>query len=1511
MPYPTATGHGRSAHFARLFGISLLAGSALAAPLLSAGARPAAPTARTAPRGAPVRAAGTAVKPAAPVAPGPDAIIPPSELKPGMKGYGLTVFKGAKIERFEVTVLGVLPAANLGKPLVLIRMSGGPITGRGAYLIQGMSGSPVYVNDRLVGAFAYGNSFAREPIGMVTPIGDMMEALDDKLPTEPAGMASGELALPPSVAAAAGGGPRLLLGPQEAALPLGTGAPTMTPIGTPVMASGFSARSVQALAQALQPFNLAVQPGGGRMTTAVAPAPQIRPGAGLGVSLITGDMDLTAVGTVTWRKGNRILAFGHPFMQIGPSNFPVSTVWVHEVMASFQSAFKIASPVRTIGTLLHDRPFSVLAQAGPAPAMIPVTCNIDDRITGKKRSFHVQVANHPLLIGQLARIAVSEAVLEAHPVPGEVTAAMNLSAETEGFGTLSRENTFYDPDQIDVACTADLTQLLGVLSLNNLRRVPLKSLAADVVLTARRPAATVERVFVKQDRFEPGETAEVGVVVRPYRGEPVVTQTRIRIPESATSGRAVLVVSGGSTRADAALLGAGQAVNPGGAGVTSTGAAHVSQLLRRFLQREKNDQLVTRLVFPTAAVSVDGVKLSQLPANLAEVMRSAKATGVRAEREEAKVVDNTDWVLAGLQMLPITIQRRDLAEKPAPPASSGGPSLGMAGLELGVGLGNGRGPLSTDDVEDLLGLLPAPARTAVPFFLPLATPVEDEDDDSPPPALPASMDKKPGPPKSEPAKPAEPKTDGKPEPKPGDAKESSAADTSLLGRAPVTWKQTSLSDFQRGTLSGMAVTVGGEVRLAPRLKPLFESTEQYVWSVISLGGAVYAGTGNGGLVYRVTPDGKASVFCRTGELEVHALASDAQGNLYAGTSPGGKVFRISPEGVATQIFALNGGPSEAQAVTGPDPGVAYVFALAVADDGAVYAGTGPEGKLYRIGPDGKASVLFTAADKSIVSLLRGPQGELYAGTGEQGLVYRVERNGRGQALFDSDQAAVTGLARDRAGNLFAATSPRGTIYKFQPDGAVSTYFDRAKTAVSAISFGADNRLYAACSNVIYRLDGPDVVTAFSDSKRAQFTAIDWDAEGRLITGSANVGAVYRAEWAAEGTFESTVHDARSIARWGRLRYIAELPTGSTIVVQTRSGNTPDPDASWGHWTNPRRDPTGTSYVASAPARYLQYRVTLRAAAAAGTTLLPALREVAVIYMPRNEPPTLTLSAPAGGEIWRGRPTLRWAGADPNKDTLTYEVYYSPDSGATWRPIGEKVVPDVPTPDAPAAPAPAGRPGDDLAQLEAAMVRYREEIALRQDLSDDARRELLRQAEQLVVAYKDQNPGGTVPKPEPRSPVEPAEKKAAPARPGVTRESSLVWDTTQLPDGLYLVKVVATDRASNPTEPLSVEKVSEPVIVVNQPPVVFVMTSDLSYTPEKQAVVVGLSRSHRISLKGAQYRVDDGDWNAIDAADGIWDSAMEPWRITTESLKPGEHTLQVKTVDAAGNAAISQANLVVP
>ncbi|HEX2999513.1 MAG TPA: SpoIVB peptidase S55 domain-containing protein, partial [Armatimonadota bacterium] len=263
-------------------------------------------------------------------------MMPLSEVRPGMRGIGRTVFSGVKIETFGVRVIGVLPKENLGGALILVRMDGGPITGRQANIIGGMSGSPVYINGRLVGAVAYGQTFPREPIAMLTPIEDMLEALDPALPQQLSraekkqAQASLSRRLPQPVNISGKVYNQIDIRHASSGTAAGRdGVLEMAPLATPVSVSGISERGMKQLSGVLSQFNAEPMAGPGGISY---PKPiTLEPGSSVGASLITGDVDMTAVGTVTYRKGNQILAFGHPFLQMGAVDLPLTTAWVHDV----------------------------------------------------------------------------------------------------------------------------------------------------------------------------------------------------------------------------------------------------------------------------------------------------------------------------------------------------------------------------------------------------------------------------------------------------------------------------------------------------------------------------------------------------------------------------------------------------------------------------------------------------------------------------------------------------------------------------------------------------------------------------------------------------------------------------------------------------------------------------------------------------------------------------------------------------------------------------------------------------------------------------------------------------------------------------------------------------------------------------------------------------------------------------------------------------------------------------
>jgi hypothetical protein len=469
---------------------------------------------------------------------------------------------------------------------------------------------------------------------------------------------------------------------------------------------------------------------------------------------------------------------------------------------------------------------------------------------------------------------------------------------------------------------------------------------------------------------------------------------------------------------------------------------------------------------------------------------------------------------------------------------------------------------------------------------------------------------------------------------------------------------------------------------------------------------------------------------------------------------------------------------------------------------------------------------------------------------------------------------------------------------------VTTVWDKSKGPIYALTATASGEMYAACGNVIYRIGAGDKVTVLSDSQRAQFVALAADDAGRLFAGSANVGTLYALESSSSGSFESAVHDAKTVSQWGQIRWVASVPDGASLQFETHSGSTPTPDATWSPWAPVTESVSGTQ-VASPPARFIQYRVKMTGDAS------PVLRQVVISYLTRNQAPVVALSAPATGEFWRGAKEIKWSGSDPDKDTLTYEVMFSSDNGKSWKRLGEKVqAPPKPEPkpvsEAASAKPPTGPVASTAAAGHPALAQFRADLASSGDLSEEDRRQALQQADELIkqLETEDNQPSA------PAAATASSTAESGKSDNGVTRESSLRWDTTQIPDGTYLVKVVATDRASNPSEPLADEAVSDPVVVANRPPHLVCLANARKVGADRKALVAGIAEA-RVPIQGAQYRIDGGDWTALVPTDGIWDGRLEPWSLTTTTLKRGKRQIELKLVDVAGNVATQTVSVDVP
>lgn len=1189
--------------------------------------------------------AGPGPAAAAPALIPPAEVIPVKEIRPGMKGYGLTVFRGTRPSRFAVTVIDVLRRNYLGQDMLLVRLSGGPITERGAKLIAGMSGSPIYLGGRLAGAVSMGYSFPGEPVAIVTPIEAMAEALDPRLPakpmltTVPTGPAS---PTPLGVTAPDDDDwPALLSPPQaSAATPLSTLRPLITPLYT----HGLSPAGSRYLARLVSPFGLKVAAGtGGKAPAGAIP---LQPGSAVGVSLVSGDIDITTSGTLTYRKGNRVLAFGHPMYQIGAVDLPMTTVYVHDIWCGLEQSFRLDAAGKIVGAITQDRPFSVAGVVGKMPRLVPVEIGVRDATTGRSQFLRLRTVDHPMLTPGLVQLAAGEALLRVRPHPGESMARVQLAVEAEGFPTLVRKNTvfdYFDPNGFEYAALRDLNELLSLLSTNPFGQVPIRRVRLSVTITPGRKTAALERLAVDRNRVAPGETVRVTAVLRPWRGSPEVRTLEVKIPDGAPEGRAYLSVSGGASglpRRPAA--GSGLILILGG-GRTSASepVTSVGQLVRRYLEREHNDELVARLHLPSPSGSVEGERLYGLPAPLADVMRSPKATGFHPLLEEVRQRVGVGRVVTGAQAIPITIQRQALAEKPRPRPPAAAPSEAPTPPQQPPDQARGPLPAGNRDGVSVDPLAqPAPVSSATPEAppspAPETQPSSDEEDEAEEPAAPS-------PPATQP--PAGPRK--------------------RPGRQTLFWSQRSHRDWERGQAEGTAVSTAGTLELAPSLSVVYRlAKERMVWA-IAAGSAddVYLATGTDGRIYHRSPEGQMRLLFDAPEPSIQALALDRQGNLYAGAGPGGVIYRVSPAGKATVFFRTR---------------QRYVLSLVIDASGNLYAGTGGAGRIFRVAPDGQGAEYFTTREPHVLRLALDSKGALLAGTAEQGVVYRITAPGQGTAVMDTGDRAVGGLAVDRDGRVVAGTAPRGLILR---EGEARPLLE-AQATVLALACGPDGMVYAGAGTRLLCLRGPEDALTLECQDQGQLLALALDGRGKLWAGTGNGAGLYTLKSpGAQGTFASVIRDAETSARWGRLSWEAILPEGATVTARTRTGNTAEPDASWSPWSDEYTDASGTP-VQSPPGRFVQYKVVLRAGKGGAS---PVLKSVTLSYLPENRPPRVEWRSPLVGTPVSGKVALSWTGSDPDHDTLTYELFYSADGGQTW----QQMQPAAPPPANSGTSTPAG------------------------------------------------------------------------------------------------------------------------------------------------------------------------------------------------------------------------------
>ncbi|MCY4659847.1 MAG: hypothetical protein OXF93_08555 [Acidobacteria bacterium] len=615
------------------------------------------------PRGAACIAAAAALLAALPL-PAATARMPLDEIRAGMTGTGITVFEGTTRERFDVHVLGVLTnAVGPRRHLIVARIEGGPLAETG--VIQGMSGSPVYVDDRLIGALSYGfGAFSTEAIAGITPIEEMAATDAAAAPARTAARfpPAGPSSAPDAMLAHLGGTlleraqpfARQPIDVRAEGLPAseaGRLGALLRPIGTPLGLSGFVPEVRDLWSDtfgAAGVVTAVTAPAGGAPQGAAAPpGASLQPGDAIGATLMSGDFTMAGTGTVTLVDEGRVYAFGHPFYNLGPAQFPMTRVRVTTLLPSRAQSTRLASVGEVLGTIDQDRATGIYGTLGPGPALVPVTVTLaaDDRELRQRFAF--EVVDDRVLTPLLTYTGILNTFFAWTRQVGAGTYRIDGTAYLRGRPDVAFGNVFAG-DGAALGAAAAVAAPLTTLAVNRLEPVAFDRIDIAITSSAQPRTGTIERAWIDADRLRAGATVALRVALRDSEGQTTIETLRLTLPPHVNGPVQLLV-------ADAARAGQRDLA----AGDHPRSARTLPQLIRTLNGLRRNDRLYVRLIVPRRGAVVGGEPLPGLPASVLAVVQGDRAGGDVSDLHDVTVGTweiATDRVVTGSRLLSLTVE---------------------------------------------------------------------------------------------------------------------------------------------------------------------------------------------------------------------------------------------------------------------------------------------------------------------------------------------------------------------------------------------------------------------------------------------------------------------------------------------------------------------------------------------------------------------------------------------------------------------------------------------------------------------------------------------------------------------------------------------------------------------------------------------------------------------------------------------------------------------------------------
>ncbi len=580
------------------------------------------------------------------------------DIRPGMKGVGRTVMKGTKVETFQAEVLGVLENTSPGRDLVICRLSGLNLEKTG--VIAGMSGSPVYIDNKLVGAVAYAWPYGKEPIAGITPFCQMngfVEAFERRDTIRAAKPTRVGLRQPLVIDGKEFETVTVAQGFEDERSHAEHGNEQnrdglwMMPLRTPLSAAGFTKNSLKLLHERCGGFGLIPVQGGAapaRIAEEEKNAP-LEPGSPLAVAMIRGDFDLSGIGTVTHVEGDRVYGWGHPFLSLGSCELPLMSGYIITVYPRQTVSFKMGAPLKQLGVINADVSTCIAGWLGRKADMLPMRMTVALDADSPERIFNVEIARQPMLMPTLVFTALANSVDMEGELPEEMTADLEARIHIEGRDPIVIKDTFsgFGGSRAPQALYSQVGAVVSMLTRNSFQPVRLERIECRTQVREGRRTAEIESVELASDTYEPGQTVKATVFLRPYKGVRQRVPLSLSLPIDLPEGQYIATIGDDLLNARLTLRGDPTLTNP----------SNLDQVFEavRVQTSVQRTNVVMRLTLPHGGVAVNGKTLPNLPPSMVQILGNSRRTGAQTLTSALVARQPTGWVIQGSETVRIHV----------------------------------------------------------------------------------------------------------------------------------------------------------------------------------------------------------------------------------------------------------------------------------------------------------------------------------------------------------------------------------------------------------------------------------------------------------------------------------------------------------------------------------------------------------------------------------------------------------------------------------------------------------------------------------------------------------------------------------------------------------------------------------------------------------------------------------------------------------------------------------------